>query len=515
MIALFEYIIGPGVRLMQILRLPVKFALISAAFTVPLCVAVYGVLSYANGNISLAQQQHLGAAYIAPLNDFMTAAAGGRTEDAERALSALESVSARQHDALQVSSELHALRVSWSGGVGMEQTLKRSLALYSHIDDGARQSLAADFDTHYADLIDGVEQHRNGLLAVALIGLSLAVYLITSFYVSNLRGFAALTTRMHKLADGDLTTNYGARGSDEIGLLIDAFNGSRAQLQLLVQRIRVVTDTIDGAGQQIASANDELAQRESSRSAAIRQTSEGAKNVQSTVQRNLDNALNGDRLAEVARGVASQGHQVVGQVVATMQAITGSSRKIGDIIGVIDEIAFQTNLLALNAAVEAARAGEQGRGFAVVASEVRNLAQRSAAAANEIKHLIGASLEDVEKGAALVNGAGGTMEEILRSVQRVSQIMKEIALASRTQNDDIGKLNHALDRIDSDTQQNAARVEQTAAVAQSLRDQVDALLDAVDSFTLGSETAPAHLPKTTRAAPGSTRAHPEPVRSAA
>ncbi len=155
----------------------------------------------------------------------------------------------------------------------------------------------------------------------------------------------------------------------------------------------------------------------------------------------------------------------------------------------IDEIAFQTNLLALNAAVEAARAGEQGRGFAVVASEVRNLAQRSATAANEIKKLIGASLEDVEKGAQLVNGAGNTMQEILSSVQSVSRIMQEITLASRTQTDDIAQLHQAIERIDGDTQQNAARVEETAAVAQSLRSQVEALLDAVGMFTLGDEAA--------------------------
>jgi methyl-accepting chemotaxis protein len=487
MTGVVEHIFGPGVRLMQVLRLPVKFAIISTAFMVPLCIAVYGVLSYANGNIAIAQQQRLGAAYVAPLKELMTASAGGRAEDAQRALSTLEAISGRQHDALDVSEELHDLRAALSNDAGLEQTLQRALALYSRIDGGPQQSATGDFDASHEKLIAGFEQHRDWLLAVTLIGLALAVYLITSFYVSNLRGFDALTTRMRKLAQGDLTTNYGARGNDEIGMLINAFNGSRAQLQLLVQRIRVVTDTIDSAGEQIASANDELAQCESSRSAAIRQTSDSAKNVQNTVQRNLDNALNGDRLAEVARGVASRGNQVVGQVVATMQAITGSSRKIGDIIGVIDEIAFQTNLLALNAAVEAARAGEQGRGFAVVANEVRSLAQRSAAAANEIKHLIGASLEDVEKGAELVNGAGNTMEEILLSVQHVSQIMKEIALASRTQSDDIGKLNHAIDRIDSDTQETASRVEETAAVAQSLRDQVDALLDAVGSFTLGGE----------------------------
>jgi methyl-accepting chemotaxis protein len=174
-----------------------------------------------------------------------------------------------------------------------------------------------------------------------------------------------------------------------------------------------------------------------------------------------------------------------------MRTITGSSRRIGDIIGVIDEIAFQTNLLALNAAVEAARAGEQGRGFAVVASEVRNLAQRSAAAANEVKKLVGASLADVERGAGLVAGAGTTMQEILSAVERVTGIMKEIAVASRAQSDDIGRLNQSIHRIDSDTRQNAERVEQTAAVARSLRDQVNVLLDVVSSFTLGSASSPA------------------------
>jgi methyl-accepting chemotaxis protein len=335
--------------------------------------------------------------------------------------------------------------------------------------------------------IAGFEGRRNVLLAITLIGLSLAVFLITSFYLSNLRGFEALMTRMRKLAQGDLTTNFAARGTDEIGQLIDSFNISRSQLQSLVQRIREVTGEIDTAGQQIATANDELAQRESSQSAAVRVTAERAEHVQSNVQRNLDNALNGERVSDDARGVAARGNQAVSQVVHTMQTITSSSRKIGDIIGVIDEIAFQTNLLALNAAVEAARAGEQGRGFAVVASEVRSLAQRSATAANEIKKLIGASLEDVEKGAQLVNGAGNTMQEILSSVQRVSHIMQEIAVASRTQTDDIAELHQAIERIDGDTQQNAARVEETAAVAQSLRSQVEVLLDAVGSFTVESD----------------------------
>jgi methyl-accepting chemotaxis protein len=611
-----ERIIAPGIRLMQVVRLPVKFAIISAAFMVPLCVAVYGVVSYAMSNIEFAEQERLGAAYVRPLNGLMAAISERRADlgvsamsNGEQALEDAQALNESQENALAIAQELRALKRDWSGN-DVDDIVAQALALYGLISDNSKLTLDPDLDSYYAmaiamdyapklsetaarldamalkiksagavsseddvaiqfivarastyrdslmlavkratganpslarkldttdferayadfaaraealrkgeltaeaagvggalsketlaissasgavlhDLlqirIEGFEGRRNMLLAITLIGLTLAVYLITSFYLSNLRGFAALMTRMRKLAQGDLTTNFAARGTDEIGQLIDSFNVSRSQLQSLVQRIREVTGEIDSAGQQIATSNDELAQRESSQSAAVRVTAERAQHVQSNVQRNLDNALHGERVSDDARGVADRGNQAVSQVVQTMQAITSSSRRIGDIIGVIDEIAFQTNLLALNAAVEAARAGEQGRGFAVVASEVRNLAQRSATAANEIKKLIGASLEDVEKGAQLVNGAGNTMHEILSSVQSVSRIMQEIALASRTQTDDIAQLHQAIERIDEDTQQNAARVAQTAAVAQSLRGQVEALLDAVGSFTV-------------------------------
>jgi methyl-accepting chemotaxis protein len=300
-----------------------------------------------------------------------------------------------------------------------------------------------------------------------------------------------LILRMRKLAQGDLTANFAARGRDEVSQLIGAFNASREQLRDLVLRVSEVSATLDANGRQIAAASEDLSDRESSRSAAIRATSDSAQDVKDSVQLNLDNAMQGERLAAQAHGTATRGNEVVSEVVATMRTITGSSRRIGDIIGVIDEIAFQTNLLALNAAVEAARAGEQGRGFAVVASEVRNLAQRSAAAANEVKKLVGASLADVERGAGLVAGAGTTMQEILSAVERVTGIMKEIAVASRAQSDDIGRLNQSIHRIDSDTRQNAERVEQTAAVARSLRDQVNVLLDVVSSFTLGSASSPA------------------------
>jgi methyl-accepting chemotaxis protein len=613
--------LAPGNRLMQVARLPIKFAIISAAFMVPLCVAVYGVMSYSKSNIEFAQSEQLGTSYLKPMNEVMAALSARRagdgasaTSDGADALRKARALNESQDNALAIDKQLGALQSSWSGS-DIDDIASQALSLYGLISDNSKLTLDPDLDSYYAMAIvmdyapklaetaarldamalkiraagavssdddvaiqfiaarastyrdslslaieratganallirklnssefeeaysefrtyaetlrkgdptaaragvgvklsketlsvstattaaldellsiriDGFEFRRNVLLAITLIGLSIALYLIASFYVANVRGFQALMTRMRKLAEGDLTTSYPARGTDEIAQLINAFNVSRGQLQNLVHRIREVTSEIDSAGQQIASSNDDLAQREASQSSAVRQTAERAQQVQGNVQRNLDNALNGERVSNDARGVASRGNQAVAKVVQTMQAITGSSRKIGDIIGVIDDIAFQTNLLALNAAVEAARAGEQGRGFAVVASEVRNLAQRSATAANEIKKLIGASLEDVEKGAALVNGAGDTMQEILSSVQSVSHIMQEIAMASRTQSDDIAQLHHAIDRIDGDTQQNAARVEQTAAVAQSLRGQVETLLDAVGMFTLSTEVS--------------------------
>lgn len=466
---------------MQGVRLPIKFAIISGAFMLPLCVAVYGVVSYFESTVQLAQSEQVPTAYLDAVNDLVAALAARRAG----AISAVDDGSAALAKALALNrshghaldDRLQALRQSWRDG-DLDGVASQALSLYGAINDQFKPQ---------ASSIEELEQRRNVLLAATFMGLAAAVYLIMSFYVANVRGLQALMSRMRKLAEGDLTISYPARGTDELAQLINAFNVSRGRLLALVQRIREVTGEIDLAGRQIASSNDELAEREASQSAAVRFTAERAQQVQVNVQRNLDNALNGERLSSDARGVTARGNQAVNQVVQTMQAITGSSRKIGDIIGVIDDIAFQTNLLALNAAVEAARAGEQGRGFAVVASEVRNLAQRSASAAHEIKQLIGASLEDVEQGAALVNDAGDTMKEILSSVESVSHIMQEIAMASRTQSDDIAELHDAIGRIDADTQQNATRVQQTAAIARSLRSQVETLLDAVGMFTLGSD----------------------------
>jgi methyl-accepting chemotaxis protein len=504
-----ERLLAPGLRLMQAVRLPVKFAIVAAALMVPLCVAVYGVVDYAERNIAVTQlggdsqltlDPELDSYYTLALvidqaPKLATAAAqldAARTsvlhdyvvEAVKRAIAA----NAVLANDLSID-ELEAAYVRLRSAANPDAATEAGRELSGSASFLATRSTQA-LDRLLAKRIDGFESHRNQLLGLTLLSLLIAVYLISGFYLSNLRGFGALILRMRKLAQGDLTTNFAARGRDEVSQLIAAFNATSEQLRSLVQRISEVSETLDANGRQIAAASEDLSDREASRSAALRATSDSARDVKDSVQLNLDNALQGERLAAQAHGTATRGNEVVSEVVTTMQAITGSSRRIGDIIGVIDDIAFQTNLLALNAAVEAARAGEQGRGFAVVASEVRNLAQRSAAAANEVKKLVGASLADVERGATLVAGAGVTMHEILSAVERVTGIMKEIGVASRAQSDDIGRLNQSIHRIDSDTQQNAERVEQTAAVARSLRGQVNVLLDVVGSFTL-SNASPA------------------------
>ncbi len=311
--------------------------------------------------------------------------------------------------------------------------------------------------------------------------LLVCAYVFTAFHLSNKLGFGALVTRIEKLASGDLTVNYPARGRDEIGVMIDAFNASRDRLQKIVVRIREASDTIGVAGSEIASANDDLARRGSEQAAVVSESADNVARVAGQVATTLTAANQAQTQSGNALKAVANGKAAVDEVVATMERITGSSRRIG----VIDEIAFQTNLLALNAAVEAARAGEHGRGFAVVASEVRDLAQRCSTAASEIKQLITASTQDVRQGATQVETAGKGMTAILQSVEQVSGIISRIAEASRAQADDMIKMKSAIQHIDADTQQNAALVEQTAAVSISLRSEVEQLLESVKSFTLG------------------------------
>jgi methyl-accepting chemotaxis protein len=286
---------------------------------------------------------------------------------------------------------------------------------------------------------------------------------------------------------GDLTTPIEVRTKDEMGQLMRAFKHMNDSLNGIVAEVRRGTDSITTASGEIASGNLDLSARTEQQAGALEETASSMEELTSTVKQNADNARQANVLAGSASEVAVKGGQVVSQVVDTMGAINASARKIVDIIGVIDGIAFQTNILALNAAVEAARAGEQGRGFAVVATEVRNLAQRSAAAAKEIKVLIGDSVAAVETGSKLVDEAGSTMEDIVASVARVTDIMSEISAASHEQEAGIEQINQAIGEMDSVTQQNAALVEEAAAAATSLREQAGQLAQAVAIFKLDKE----------------------------
>lgn len=288
------------------------------------------------------------------------------------------------------------------------------------------------------------------------------------------------------VASGDLTSRIETNSANETGRLMHALKKMNNNLADLVGKVRTGTDSIFNASGEIASGNSNLSQRTEEQASSLEETAASMEELTSTVRQNADNANQANQLASGASEVALKGGAVVGQVVQTMSEINESSRKIVDIISVIDGIAFQTNILALNAAVEAARAGEQGRGFAVVATEVRTLAQRSAAAAKEIKELINNSVSKVEDGTRLVDEAGVTMSEIVNAVKRVTDIMSEISAASHEQSTGIEQVNTAVTQMDGMTQQNAALVEEAAAAAESLQDQAQSLSQAVSLFKLSS-----------------------------
>jgi methyl-accepting chemotaxis protein len=286
-----------------------------------------------------------------------------------------------------------------------------------------------------------------------------------------------------RIAGGDLTARIPIKHDDDFSLM-SVLAQMQAGIADAVSRVRAGTENINVGASEIAAGNTDLSQRTEQQAAALVQTASSMDEMTTNVKMNAESASQAAKLAEQAAGVATRGSSVVDDVVRTMTEITSSSQKIGDIIGVIDGIAFQTNILALNAAVEAARAGEQGRGFAVVASEVRSLAQRSATAAKEIKALIETSTNTVDQGAALVANAGSTMSEIVQSVRRVNEILEEISHASREQSAGIEQVNRAVGEMDKVTQQNAALVEQAAAAAQSLKDQAGVLREAIAGFAL-------------------------------
>jgi methyl-accepting chemotaxis protein-1 (serine sensor receptor) len=331
---------------------------------------------------------------------------------------------------------------------------------------------------------------RNGALTAMSIGLVLAIIIGMRLIRAISAPLNASVRIARGVAGGDLTQQIYVNSNDETGQLLQALKDMNDSLINTVGKVRQGTETIGVASREIAAGNGDLSSRTESQASSLEETASSMEELTATVKQNADNARQANQLVVSASDFAVKGGNVVGQVVQTMGSIKESSRKIVDIIGVIDGIAFQTNILALNAAVEAARAGEQGRGFAVVAAEVRNLAQRSAGAAKEIKSLIGDSVEKVDAGSRLVDEAGQTMEQIVTSVKHVANIMSEITAASQEQSAGIGEINQAITQMDEMTQQNAALVEQAAAAAESMQEQAALLAEAVAAFKMDDGARP-------------------------
>jgi methyl-accepting chemotaxis protein len=331
--------------------------------------------------------------------------------------------------------------------------------------------------------------------AAVLIALSLSYWIAHSITGPMNEAMRIAQT----VASGDLTSDIKVKTTDEMGQLLQALKNMNGSLVNIVRGVRGGIDTIATASGQISVGNMDLSSRTEQQASSLEATTLSMEELTSTVKQNVDNARQANQLAMSASDVAQKGGAVVSQVVDTMGSINASAKKIVDIIGVIDGIAFQTNILALNAAVEAARAGEQGRGFAVVAAEVRNLAQRSAAAAREVKTLIGDSVCKIEVGSKLVDQAGATMDEIMESVKRVTDIMSEITAASQEQTSGIEQISRAISQMDQITQQNATLVEEAAAAAASLQNQADNLVQVVAVFK--TEDARASVGVASRPAP--------------
>jgi methyl-accepting chemotaxis protein len=366
-------------------------------------------------------------------------------------------------------------------------------------DMGKTFSALAELQTRLAaeSSVQGAADFRNMLVAILAIAVFAAAASLATAILMARRVVRPMRTAIDaagEIARGDLASEVVVRGRDETAELLRAQAQMKQDLRRLVSEVAAGARAVHQTSEQIAQGNQDLSQRTEMQASTLEETASSMEELTSTVHQNAENARVASQLAVDASGVARRGGEVVGQVVSTMTGISDSSRRISEIIGVIDGIAFQTNILALNAAVEAARAGEQGRGFAVVATEVRNLAQRSAAAAREIKVLIGESVDKVDAGARLVDAAGQTMGEIVASVGRVSDLIAEIAAASREQSSGIAQVNTAVAQMDQVVQQNASLVEEATAATESMKAQAGALLQVVSRFHLGAAPAAAGAP---------------------
>ncbi|SFG80450.1 methyl-accepting chemotaxis sensory transducer with TarH sensor [Duganella sp. CF458] len=373
-----------------------------------------------------------------------------------------------------------------------EQTLNKIIELNDNI---AKDSIRSGSEA--------VVSAERVMVITAVVAMALAIAIAWYIALAITRPIESAVKVAQTVAAGDLTSDISVETSEETGQLLQALKDMNESLIRVVGQVRKGTGMIGSATSEIATGNMDLSSRTEEQASSLEETASSMEELTSTVRHNSDNALQANQLAKTASTVAAKGGEVVARVVETMDSINESSSKIVDIISVIDGIAFQTNILALNAAVEAARAGEQGRGFAVVASEVRNLAQRSAAAAKEIKQLIGDSVEKVGAGSRLVGEAGATMGEVVTSVQRVTDIISEISLATQEQSAGIDQINTAISQMDHVTQQNAALVEEAAAASAALEEQAARLMEVVSVFKLdpaavaamGAE-APARRPST-------------------
>jgi methyl-accepting chemotaxis protein len=506
-------------------QLAVAFGAVLVLTAVLGAAAIVGLRSVDLQADALAQKWLAGVADVADARVLMIEARDfevkhSRTDD-KSYHAEYEDKMAEAAKALTAISERYGARVAGDEETALMQALTKSWRAYREAQarvvklgrDGAQQDAADISDglasTAYDDALSALDaltefnkaggqaasarvssvydQARlavGGLLAVALLaGIGLGL-LITRGLMRQLGGEPAEASAVAAaVAQGDLTTVIRLRAGDETSLLARLAHMQR-ELGQVVSSVRAGSDTVATASQQIAQGNSDLSSRTEQQASALQQTAATMDQLGSTVRNNADNARQANQLALGASSVATRGGEVVGQVVSTMKGINDSSKKIADIIAVIDGIAFQTNILALNAAVEAARAGDQGRGFAVVAGEVRSLAQRSAAAAREIKSLISTSVERVEQGTSLVDQAGRTMAEIVGAIQKVTDIVGEISSASVEQSSGVSQVGQAVSQMDQATQQNAALVEESAAAAESLRQQAQQLVQAVSVFRL-------------------------------
>ncbi|MET0320957.1 MAG: methyl-accepting chemotaxis protein, partial [Duganella sp.] len=397
------------------------------------------------------------------------------------------------------SGDRHGIRIK--NGQLIRPGLVHLLARLSHVSLGMRIWLATSvvnvlqLGVCAAALMNN-DGHGYAIFGATFLGLLINVFLWYTLRVSMLAPLQQALLGARAIAAGDLTASFDTHATDEVGQLLRALQQMNSNLIATIRDVRVNVETMAVATRQIAAGNADLSGRTEAQAASLEETASSVEQFSATVKQNADNSAQANQLAVSASSVAVQGGEIVADVIATMDEINSSSRKIVDIIGLIEGIAFQTNILALNAAVEAARAGEQGRGFAVVAGEVRNLAQRSATAAKDIKNLIDVSVGKVSAGMVQVDRAGATMKQVVASVQQVTAIMREISIASHEQSIGVDQVNSAIAHMDQVTQQNAALVEEAAAATASLALEAGGLTQAVSLFKFG----PARSSRAARAA---------------